>query len=585
MNIKMKCITNNPVIMKKMKLSYLALISVAVLLSSCGGLNKMKDAASDISYTVSPKPLEMQGGEVEVTVETKFPPKYFNKKAIVIAKPVLVYDGGETAFDSTTVQGESVEANNKVISFEGGNFSLTGSVPYSDEMHESSLEMRLYGVIGDNSVPFPPVKIADGVIATATLVDNNPKAILVGDKFVRITPADLSADIHYVINRAYVRNSELREKDIEAFEEAIREAYENERKEFTGFKISAYASPDGEYDLNEELAAERQESSERYFKRELEQAEIEYPEGEDMFELLSTAEDWEGFKELVQESDIQDKELILRVLSMHSDPAVREREIKNISAAFEELKEDILPKLRRAKLVASVNMVGYSDDELKMLVDENPDSLKKEEILYAATLFDDMDKKLEIYKKAEANYPDCFRAANGVGYVYVEMGDYDQAESAFNRAKNLMDNEVVKNNLAAVALANGNVEEAEEMLTEAAGAGPAVNYNLGIIKIIQGDYSAAVNYFGSVPSYNAALAQLLNGEPQAALSTLNNVEEENAKVHYLKAIAGARTSQQEIVLSNLRTAIQMDSSLKEFAREDLEFRDFRDNETFTSIVE
>lgn len=568
-----------------MKLSYLALISAAVLLSSCGGLNKMKDAASDISYTVSPKPLEMHGGEVEVTVETKFPPKYFNKKAIVVAKPVLVYDGGETAFDSTTVQGESVEANNKVISFEGGSFSLTGSVPYSDEMHESSLEMRLYGVIGDNSVPFPPVKIADGVIATSTLVDNDPKAILVGDKFVRITPEDLSADIHYVINRAYVRNSELREQDIEAFEQAIREAYENERKEFTGFKISAYASPDGPLDFNEKLSADRQESSERYLKRELEQAEIEFPEGGDMFELLSTAEDWEGFKELVQESDIQDKELILRVLSMYSDPAVREREIRNISAAFEELKDEILPKLRRAKLIASINLVGYSDNEIRSLVDENPDTLKKEEILYAATLFEDLDKKLEIYKKAEANFPDCFRASNGVGYVYVEMGDYAQAEAAFKRAQKLMDNEVVKNNLAAVALSNGNIEEAEEMLTEAAGAGPAVNYNLGIIKIMQGDYSAAVNYFGSVPSYNAALAQLLNGEPQAALSTLNNVEEADAKAHYLKAIAGARTNQQEIVLSNLRTAIQMDGSLKEYAREDLEFRDFRDNETFTSIVE
>lgn len=585
MKIKMKCITNNPVIMKKMKLSYLALISAAVLLSSCGGLNKMKDAASDISYTVSPKPLEMHGGEVEVTVETNFPPKYFNKKAIVVAKPVLVYNGSEAAFDSTTVQGEAVEANNKVISTEGGSFTLTSTIPYEDEMHESSLEMRLYGVLGDNTVPFPPMKVADGVIATSSLVDNNPKAILVGDKFVRITPADLSADIHYVINRAYVRNTELREQDIEAFEESIREAYENERKEFTGFKVSAYASPDGPLDFNEALSVDRQESAERYLSRELEQAEIEYPEGGDFFQLLSTSEDWEGFKELVQESDIPDKELILRVLSMYSDPAVREREIRNISEAFEELKEDILPKLRRSKLIANINLIGHSDQEIMTLVDEDPDSLKKEEILYAATLFDDMDKKLEIYKKAEANFPDCFRAANAVGYVNVEMGDYEQAEDAFERAQNLMDNEVVKNNIAATELAEGNIEEAEELLTQAAGAGAAVNYNLGIIKIMQGDYDAAVNYFGSTPSYNAALAQLLNGEPQAALSTLNNVENEDAKVHYLKAIAGARTNQQEIVLSNLRTAIQMDNELKEYAREDLEFREFRDNETFTSIVE
>lgn len=585
MNIKMKCITNNPVIMKKMKLSYLALISAAVLLSSCGGLNKMKDAASDIGYTVTPKPLEMHGGEVDVTVETNFPPKYFNKKAIVVVKPVLVHNGSETAFDSVTVQGESVEANNKVISAEGGNVTVSGTVPYQDDMHESSLEMRLYGVIGDNTVPFPPVKVADGVIATASLVDNNPKAILVGDKFERITPADMEADIHYVINRAYVRNSELREADIEAFEEAIREAYENERKEFTGFKISAYASPDGEYEFNEELSVDRQESSKRYFERELAQAEIEYPEGGDFFQLLSTAEDWEGFKELVQESDIQDKELILRVLSMYSDPAVREREIRNMAAAFEELKDEILPELRRARLVASINLVGYSDDEIMAIVDEDPDSLNREEILYAATLHDDLDTKLEIYEKAEENFPDCFRASNAIGYVYVEQGDYNSAADAFERAQGKMDNEVIKNNLAAVALANGEVEEAEELLTEAAGAGAEVNYNLGIIKIMQGEYDAAVNYFGSTPSYNAALAQLLNDEPQAALSTLNNVEEEDAKVYYLKAVAGAKTNQQEIVLSNLRTALQMDGDLKDFAREDLVFADYRDNETFTSIVE
>lgn len=572
--------------MKKVKLNFLAsLTAVAVIFSSCGSVSKMKDNASDISYSVSPKPLEVHGGEVEVTIETKFPPKYFNKKAIVEATPVINYSEGEVAYETTTVQGENVEANNKVISFEGGNFSYSGTVPYNEDMLESSLEMHMVGRIGDNEVAFAPMKVADGVIATSQLAEVDPQPILVGDKFERITPESYGADIHYLINRSNVRNSELRKEDIDQFKAALEEANTNERKEFKGMNIQAYASPDGEYDFNAELAEDRKVSSEKYLKNELKKAEVEVPEDVEFFRLMSTAEDWEGFKELVQESDIQDKELILRVLSMYSDPAVREREIRNLTEAFEELKDRILPELRRAKMQVTVDVIGYSDDELRELVNSNPDTLTKEEILYAATLFDENNQKLTVYNKAAANFPECFRAKNAVGVVNFNMGNYDAAKAAFEEAQSLKDNEVVKNNLGAVALANDDMETAEELISAGLGAGSAANYNMGIIKLKQGEYDDAISYFGSAPSYNAALARLLNGEPDAAMTTLGNVEDEDAMVFYLKAIAAARTQKQDAMLNNLRTAVGQDASLKERARKDLEFRDYRDNETFTSIVE
>ena len=571
--------------MKNMKLKLLAsLTAVAFIFGGCGSIQKMKDSASEVGITVSPSPLEVHGGQVEISGDVKFPPKYFNKKAIVEATPVIKYDSGETAYEATTVQGESVEANNKVISFEGGSYNYSGSVPYEEGMLESVLEVRMVGKMGDQSIPFEPIKVADGVIATSTLVDKDGQVILIGDKFERITPETYEADIHYQINRSTVRNSELKAEDIKAFQTAIEGANANERKEFKGISISAYASPDGEFDLNENLAEDRKESSERYLKNELKNEKVEIPEDEEFFSLLSTAEDWDGFKELMEKSDIQDKELILRVLSMYSDPAVREREIKNITEAFEEIKEEILPQLRRAKLAVNVDVVGYSDEELRDLAKSNPDSLKLEEILYSATLFDDNNDKLAIYKKAFANFPQCLRAANAIGYTYFQMGNMGEAKAAFEKARAIKDIEIVKNNLGAVALHEGNIEEAENLISSALGAGAAANYNMGVIKTIQGDYAAAKSYYGGTPSYNAALNQLLNAETDAALSTLGKVED-NAMVFYLRAVAGARAQRQEVVLSNLRSAINADASLKDHAKKDLEFRAYRDNETFTSIVE
>ncbi len=574
--------------MKKIKRNYLTSIVVAAfLLSSCGGLNKMVDKSSDVSYQVQPNPLEMHDGEVEVTIETKFPEKYFNKKAVVVATPVLKYEGGQAEFESTTLQGEKVEANNKVISYDGGGYSYTGKIAYTDEMLRSGLYVEMSAQIKEKTpIEIPGIKIADGVIATPALVAVNPKTILVGDKFQRIIPESFDADIHYVINKSNVRDSELKSEDIVTLQKKVKEASKAERKEFKGTNISAYASPDGPYDFNEKLAGERQESAQRYIKRIMKDSKVSKAEVEGFLSLASTAEDWEGFKKLMEESDIQDKELILRVLSMYSDPVVREKEIRNIAAAFEEVADKVLPKLRRSMLSVNIDKIGYSDEEISELAKTNPDTLNLEEILYAATLTEDLEEKLAIYKKAAENFPDCFRAINNVGHVYVKLGKVAEAKEAFMAAKDLKENDIIKNNLGAIALLEGDLVKAEELFTSAMGASDVVNYNLGIIKIKQADYDAAVNYFGGEPSFNAALAQLLNGDTEKSLNTLNQLGDVDcAMVYYLKAVASARSDREEGVLNNLRTAVGKKSELKEHAKKDLEFAKYAENEAFTAIVE
>ncbi len=573
--------------MKKLTLNLLTLGVAAVVLSSCGGLKKMVENSSTVKYDVTPSPLETHGGQVEVTIKTTFPEKYFNKKAVVTATPVIKYEGGQTEFESTTLQGESVEANNKVIPYVGGDYTFTGKVPYVPEMLKSELVVEMSAQIKDKDpVPIPGIKIADGVIATSTLLKVDPMTILMGDKFQRVTSESYDAEILYVINKYDVRNSELKKAEVKAFQDNIAMATKDTNVQIKGAKIASYASPDGEYDFNEKLSGNRGTAAERYLTRQLKKMKIEGYDVEGFLKSVDTAEDWEGFKELMEASDIKDKELILRVLSMYSDPAVREKEIRNIAEAFEVIKVDVLPKLRRSQLSVNVDKVGYSDEEIKALAQTNIDTLNLEEVLYAATLTDDNNEKLRIYKAAAEKYPKCVRAKNNVGYVLMDMGNLAEAKAAFQEAQAIKDIDVVKNNLGAVALAEGDLETAEKLFTSAMGAGDVVNYNLGIIKTMQGDYTAAVNYFGNKPSFNAALAQLLNGDVDKCLTTLGELGDvDDAMVYYLKAVAGARGNKEEVLINNLRKAVEKDASLKDYAKKDAEFLNYTSNEAFAGIIE
>ena len=572
--------------MKKLTLNLLTLGVASVVITSCGGINKMVENSSAVKYDVQPSPLETHAGEVSVTISGKFPEKYFNKKATVDVTPVLKYEGGQTEFETTTLQGESVEANNKVIPYAGGDFSYTGKIPYKPEMLKSELDIQMKAKIKDKEVDVPAIKIADGVIATSTLVENDPKAILVGDKFQRVTSDQYNAEIQYVINQANVRSSQLKKDDIKNFQDKIKAASSDSTIDIKGAEISAYASPDGPYDFNDKLSGKREKSAQQYLTSTLKKLKVQDATADSFLTSKTTAEDWEGFKKLMEASNIQDKDLILRVLSMYSDPAVREKEIKNIAQAYDEIKVQVLPQLRRSQMYIDVNKIGYSDEQIADLAKNDPSKLNIEEILYAATLTNDLNEKLNIYQTAATNFPDEFRAVNDLGYVQLKLGKVDEAKASFEKAKAIDDNDVVKNNLGAVALMQGDLTTAEQLFTSAMGAGDVVNYNLGIIKIKQGDYAAAVNYFGNKPSFNAGLANLLNGDTDKAIATLGELgDSDDAMVYYLKAVAGARSNDENTVMSNLRIAVEKDASLKDHAKKDAEFRNFATKEGFTAIVQ
>jgi tetratricopeptide (TPR) repeat protein len=575
--------------MRSLRFSALAVLVAALVVSSCNPLNKMKKNAGNIKYEAVPQVLETNKGEVPVTINTTFPKEYFNKNVIFEATPVIKYEGGEVALKPVTVQGESVQDNNKVISYlSGGTAQYSDKVPYSTEMRHSELEVRVKAYLkskSGNSVDLPTVKLADGIIATNGLVDNNPRPAWVGDNYVRVTSESKEASILYLIDQSKVRPTELKKAEITDFKQYLGDVKKDQRKELKGITVSSYASPDGPVTLNTSLSGDRGKTAEKYMTESLKKDKISDGTKSDFLSVVSTPEDWDGFKKLMEESNIQDKELVLRVLSMYSDPEVREKEIRNISKAFEEIADKILPQLRRSKLIAKVDLIGYSDEELVQLANTDPDKLKLEEILHAASLVQDNAKKIELYKKATVNFPKDWRAQNSLGFSYLKDGRTSDAKTAFEAAKALNDNATVKNNLGVVALLDNKVDEANELFTSALSAGDVVNYNLGIVNLLKGEYKQAVNYFGGANEYNAGLAKALDGQNEAAIVTLNNVKDDNAKVYYLKAVLGARTAKTDLLYNSLRSAVGKDPKLKDYAKKDAEFLKYFNDDTFKSIVQ
>ena len=562
-------------------------ILAAAVLSSCGGLNKMVKDSALVNYKVTPEVLEMHGGEVDLTVDVNYPVKYFNKKAVVTLTPVVRYEGGETALDPLVVQGEDATENNKVIAYDnGGSASISHSFTYEDAMKMSELYVSVSAAIKDKTADLGEVKLADGIIVTPLLVQNNAKVILFDNHFKQIVPEAYEADIKYVINRADVRRSEMSKDEIAGLNETLKAANENERLDLKGIEISAYASPDGELDLNTRLADKRQTTANKYLSGQLKKADIEV--ADELMSLMATPEDWEGFKKLMEASDIQDKEMILRVLSMHSDPVVREQEIKNLTAAFEVIAEEILPQLRRSKFTVNMDKIGWSDEELIDLWANNPDTLVLEELLYTATLVKDNETKLAVYTKAVKVSPNCLRAHNNQGVVLYNMGELEKAAASFKAAKAIKDHDIINNNIGAIALKNGDVEAAKEAFTASMGAGSKVNYNLGIVSIIEGDYESAVNYFGSEPSFNAALAKYLKGDSDGAWRMAANLEKRGGMGYYLLAVIAAGQDKPEAALENLQLAVENCGSaqyIKDLAAKDLEFAKLFETAEFKAIVE
>jgi len=583
--------------MKRINFKPFALIfAAAVVLSGCSGLNKMKKNADQINFKVTPEVLEAHASEVDLAVTGRFPSKYFHKKVTLTATPVLKYEQGQTKFDPVSVQGESVEANNRVIPNSGGTFTYKDAVGYDKAMAKSELYVNITASQGSKSVDFDPIKIADGVLATSERVAIIPKPVLGVtreannsdkydpniDAFQRVVPDEMMADIKYLINRSNLRRDEVEKTEVRELEDYTKKANEDERIDLKDVEVSAYASPDGTIDFNTELAAQRKNTSSEFLAKKLKEAGIDVD-----LKTKYTPEDWEGFKEKMEESNIQDKELILRVLSMYNDPEVREREIRNLSETFTEVADEILPQLRRAKLVTSVDMIGKTDEELKAAAKDDPASLNPAELLYAATLFTDKADQQEVYEAFVKAYPNDWRGPNNVGYVLASQMKYAEAKPYFEKAENLKNDEpIIKNNLGAIALAEGDVEKAETLFGAASGVGDEVDYNLGIVSVKKAEYDKAVRYFSEFQDPNTGLAKLLAGDNNGALKDLEACEIPNCwMAEYLKAVIGARTAKEGLLFESLETACEIRPELKAEAKVDMEFAKYFNDPKFKAIVD
>ena len=561
---------------KKLYLPLLMAMVVA-LFSSCS--KKMGPLSADY-FTVTPQVLEAVGGKVPATINGKFPEKYFNKKAVVEVTPVLKWNGGEAKGQPATFQGEKVEGNNQSISYKmGGSYTMKTSFDYVPEMAKSELYLEFKATIGKKEVTIPAVKIADGVISTSELVNNtlgNANPALGEDAFQRIIKEKHDANIMFLIQQANIRSSEL--KTAKEFNKEVANVNEAANKKISNIEVSAYASPDGGVSLNTTLAENRENNTTKMLNKDLKKAKIEAP-----IDAKYTAQDWEGFQELVSKSNIQDKELILSVLSMYQDPAQREQEIKNISSVYKTLADEILPQLRRSRLTLNYEIIGKSDEEIAKLASSNPSELNIEELLYAATLTNDPAKQEAIYTQAIKQFPNDYRAYNNLGKLAYQAGNYDKAESYFKKAASVNATPEVNMNLGLIALMKGDKATAEASFGKAAGT-KELGESMGNLYIAQGQYERAVNSFGDSKTNSAALAQILAKDYNKAKNTLANVERPDAYTDYLMAVLGARTNNSSMVTSSLKSAVAKDSSLAKKAATDLEFAKYFTNADFMNIV-
>ena len=561
---------------KKLYLPLLMAMVVA-LFSSCS--KKMGELSADY-FTVTPQVLEAVGGKVPATINGKFPEKYFNKKAVVEVTPVLKWNGGEAKGQPATFQGEKVEGNDQTISYKmGGSYTMKTSFDYVPEMAKSELYLEFKATIGKKVVTIPAVKVADGVISTSELVNNtlgNANPALGEDAFQRIIKEKHDANIMFLIQQANIRSSEL--KTAKEFNKEVANVNEAANKKISNIEVSAYASPDGGVSLNTTLAENRESNTTKMLSKDLKKAKIDAP-----IDAKYTAQDWEGFQELVSKSNIQDKELILRVLSMYQDPAQREQEIKNISSVYKTLADEILPQLRRSRLTLNYEIIGKSDEEIAKLASSNPSELNVEELLYAATLTNDPAKQEAIYTQATKQFPNDYRAFNNLGKLAYQAGNVDKAESYFKKAASVNATPEVNMNLGLISLIKGDKAAAETYFGKAAGT-KELGESMGNLYIAQGQYERAVNSFGDSKTNSAALAQILAKDYNKAKNTLANVERPDAYTDYLMAVLGARTNNSSMVTSSLKSAVAKDSSLAKKAATDLEFAKYFTNADFMSIA-
>jgi tetratricopeptide (TPR) repeat protein len=565
-------------------------LSVAVILTSCDGLGKMIKKQKEIKYTATPNPIEMHGDSVVFSVNGKFNPKLFAKKVTLTLTPVVKYQGGEKALKPVVLVGEKATGNGQKIAFAtGGTFNYTSEkFAFEPAMRNATVEVRGEGQVKSKKKAFDPVPLADGTMATSLLVRNDEKGIMAKDAFVKVSPANQSTHIYYLINQSVVRPSEFKSEEMKAINDFIAKNLGSTWYEFKGIGVSAYASPDGETDKNENLAKDRAKSGSEAMMSEFKKnkkKEVTFGKTKDQYVVGTTKEDWEGFKQLMEQSTMADKDLILRVLTMYNDPDQRRKEIKNLSKTYVELADKVLPKLRRAEITLNVDKKSRTDEMISRLATTYPDSLSVEELLYAGNMASDVNTKVQIYRAAEKQYGSDWRTSNNLGCALLMQNKVAEAGDAFKRASKANASEpAVNNNLGIIEAKNGNRTAAMEYYNKAGGS-PETNYNKGILEVRNGKYADAVTDFGSFNGHNKALAQLMSGSAGSVGQTIDaSNEKDMAYSYYLKAVAYARQGNSTEALTSLKTAIEKDNSYKAYAKDDVEFIKLRDKSEFTGLV-
>lgn len=552
------------------KIYFIAALGATLALSSCG--KKLGQFSSEY-FSTNPNPLEVVGEKVPATVTGRIPAKFFVKNAEVTVTPYLVYNGTETASVPYTFQGENVRGNSPVVSYDnGGTVTIPASYVYTPEMAKSELQLAFEVRQGNKQYVLPRVTVAKGVVATAALADAaSVDPALAPDAFQRVINQKYAADIMFLINQANIRANQLNTDAMSELRKEIIDANAAANREIKELNIQSYASPDGSYDFNEKLAEKRESNTNDYITKQLKKDKItEFGELTKQF----TAEDWAGFQELVSKSNIQDKDLILSVLSMYEDPEQREREIRNLSSVFEQLADQILPQLRYSRITASIDVIGKSDEEISRLAASNPGELTVDELLYAATLTNDPAAKTAIYDAAVRQYPNDYRTWNDLGMMQYTNGDYTAAKASFQKAASVNPKAgEPQMNLGLVELLNKNYDRANQLFGSAAGV-DELGGALGTYYLKKGDNAAAVRAFGDTKSNNAALAQILTKDYSKAKSTLASIANPDATTYYLMAVLGARTNNESMLTSNLRQAVRLNPAMAAQAAADLEFANF-----------
>ena len=564
--------------MKNHSIKSIATLTIAgSLVASC---NLLKD----LNYTVTPSPLEMHGDSVLVKVDVTFPTKGIKKKASVEITPML----GNTALNSVTVLGEKATGNGTTILYKpGGLVSYEDVVAYKPEFEVS--ELTVSGRVmkgGVEKMITPSKKIADGTIITPYLVNKDFKVASEKDNHKNVREEVYTAQVNYLKGKSDLQPAELDKESLKSFEKWLADAQNNPKIKIKSISVTGYASPEGEENKNNTLSTDRANTGKntaidlaKKSKNDAAQKEI--------YTLLGRGEDYEGFKVELEKSAMNqdEKQLVIRVLEMYKDPIQRETEMRNMAKTFTYLDQNVFPKLRRAEIKVTFETTGHTDELYLIIAKTNPEKLSVEELLYAASIQKDANEKALIYAAAESLYPTDFRASNNLGVLLYSQGKLAEAEAKFDKANNIKENGVTKNNLAAIAGAKGDFKKAKELLAKASGAGAEGNYNKGIISIVEGNYADAVSNLGEVKSFNKALAQVLNKDFEGAKATLEASEDKvSAQGFYLKAIIASRTDKADDAVANLKSAIEKDASFKAKAAKDREFLKLAANTNFAALI-